>query len=204
MKNKKLKTKRRFLSAALCLALSLTVMTVGASADHVHSYGEDWVSDDMNHWHECDCSEKNDEWEHTFEEILSDEAKRSDADCENAEVYYVSCSECGYVGTDIFVNGQAKGHSFTSYASDNNADCTDDGTKTAKCDNCDVIAIAVDEGSKTPHTFENGKCTACNAADPDANPQTGCRNGLWQLLLLVSGGAAITLCIMDKRKRSAE
>ena len=30
------------------------------------------------------------------------------------------------------------GHSFTNYVSDNNATCTKDGTKTAKCNNCAV------------------------------------------------------------------
>ncbi|MGN0443690.1 MAG: cohesin domain-containing protein, partial [Acutalibacteraceae bacterium] len=44
------------------------------------------------------------------------------------------------------------GHSFTNYISDNNATCTTDGTKTAKCDYCDAKDTVTDEGSMLQHT----------------------------------------------------
>ena len=40
------------------------------------------------------------------------------------------------------------GHSFTTYTSNNDATCTEDGTLTAKCDNCDVTDTKMDEGTK--------------------------------------------------------
>ncbi len=39
-------------------------------------------------------------------------------------------------------------HSFTNYISDNNATYDNDGTKTAKCDNCDATDTIIDEGSR--------------------------------------------------------
>ncbi|MBO5355680.1 MAG: hypothetical protein J6B09_06405, partial [Clostridia bacterium] len=58
------------------------------------------------------------------------------------------------------------GHSFVNYVSDNNATCTEDGTKTAKCDNCDETDTVTDVGSKISHSFvnyvsdHNATCTA--------------------------------------------
>ena len=52
------------------------------------------------------------------------------------------------------VDTPATGHSFTDYVSDNNATCTADGTKTAKCNNgCGATDTIADEGSKLTHKF---------------------------------------------------
>ena len=48
----------------------------------------------------------------------------------------------------------AKGHSFTDYRSNNDATCTEDGTKTAKCDRCDETDTITDEGSALGHSYE--------------------------------------------------
>ena len=69
------------------------------------------------------------------------------------------CSVCGEVlvaqtATD------ALGHSFTNYVSNGNATCTADGTKTAKCDRCDVTNTVTDEGSAKGHTIVIDKAAA--------------------------------------------
>lgn len=64
-----------------------------------------------------------------------------------------TCSICGDTYTDSAIS--ALGHSFTNYISDNNASCAVDGTKTAKCDRCDVTNTETDEGSKLGHIFTN-------------------------------------------------
>lgn len=43
--------------------------------------------------------------------------------------------------------------SFVNYVSDNNATCTQDGTKTAKCEGCDKTDTIADVGSKLGHTY---------------------------------------------------
>ena len=71
---------------------------------------------------------------HAFDQqVITDEYKATDATCTEAATYYYSCS-CGEKGTETFTSGNALGHSFTNYVSDNNATCTEDGTKTAVCD----------------------------------------------------------------------
>lgn len=60
------------------------------------------------------------------------------------------CSVCNAVLVAQEETG-AKGHSFTAYVSDGNATCTADGTKTAKCDRCDVTNTVADAGSKLAH-----------------------------------------------------
>ena len=73
------------------------------------------------------------------------------------------CELCGASYVDNYA--AALGHNFTKYVSDNNATCTEDGTKTAKCDRCDVTDTIADEGSKLGHSFteyvsdNNATCT---------------------------------------------
>ena len=57
----------------------------------------------------------------------------------------------------------ANGHSFTTYVSDGNATCLEDGTKTAKCDNCIETDTITDEGSALGHDIihHEGKLSTC-------------------------------------------
>lgn len=75
--------------------------------------------------------------------------------------------QCAVCGTQITpqVKKLALGHSFTNYASDGNATCTEDGTKTAKCDRCDVKDTVADEGSAKGHTTKTTTKKATMSAD---------------------------------------
>ncbi len=63
---------------------------------------------------------------------------------------------CDLCGT-VFVTQEteaALGHSFTNYIPDENADCYEGGTKTAKCDRCEKTEIIADEDSSAlGHSF---------------------------------------------------
>ena len=77
------------------------------------------------------------------------------------------------------VGTPATGHSFTDYVSDNNATCTADGTKTAKCNNgCGATDTIADEGSKLDHKFTkyvpNNDATCKNAGTKTAKCDYGC------------------------------
>jgi hypothetical protein len=69
------------------------------------------------------------------------------------------CTRCQDSYEDTYT--EALKHSFTNYVSNNDATCTEDGTKTAKCDRCDETHIVTDEGSKIPHDYENEECKMC-------------------------------------------
>ena len=65
------------------------------------------------------------------------------ASCDAAK----ACSVCGKT------DGSALGHSFTEYVSNNDATCTADATKTAKCDRCDETDTITVEGSALGHAY---------------------------------------------------
>ena len=96
--------------------------------------------------------------------------------CEtDGNVRYWYCSACNkYFLDSSRINEVSKAdtiipaaHSFGEYISDGNATCTEDGTKTAKCKNCDTADTLADTGSMTGHDYQNGVCTACGGEDPN-------------------------------------
>ena len=74
------------------------------------------------------------------------------------EGYTTHTCACGDSYKDAYVD--ALGHSFTDYKSNNNATCTKDGTKTAKCDRCDKTDTRTDKGSAKGHTEVTDKAVA--------------------------------------------
>ena len=60
---------------------------------------------------------------------------------------------CGDTYVDSYTD--ALDHSFTNYVSNEDATCTEDGTKTAKCDRCEETKTITDEGSALDHSFTN-------------------------------------------------
>lgn len=69
-------------------------------------------------------------------------------------------------------NAPAEHHSFNNYISNNDATCTQDGTETSVCDNCDVTDTRVATGSALGHNYNEvwsndegqhwHECTICH------------------------------------------
>ena len=95
----------------------------------------------------------------------------------------VYCSVCGEELSCEEKVIDALGHSFTSYVSDNNATCTEDGTETAKCDRCEVTDTRTDEGSALGHNWAEEwttdgtahwhECSRCDEINDKANHSGG-------------------------------
>ena len=83
------------------------------------------------------------------------------ATCEKAS----ACKREGCTYTE----GEALGHSFTNYVSNEDAKCEVDGTETAKCDRCDVTDTKTDEGSALVHDMAEATCT-----EPSTCKREGC------------------------------
>ena len=66
--------------------------------------------------------------------------------------YTTNTCECGDSYVDNYIT--ALGHKFTNYISDNNATCTKDGTKTAKCNSCDKTSTITDVDSMREHIYD--------------------------------------------------
>ena len=88
--------------------------------------------------------------EHNYTETITAEAT-----CETEGEATYTC-ECGDTYTEVI---KATGHSFTNYVSNNDATYEADGTKTAKCDNCDATDTRTAEGSKLTYTFTDMDAT---------------------------------------------
>ncbi|MGN0824125.1 MAG: leucine-rich repeat protein [Candidatus Coproplasma sp.] len=74
------------------------------------------------------------------------------------KTYTATVSFNGETYTDTKTETLAKlGHSFTNYVSNNDATCTEDGTKTATCDRdgCNERVTVTDEGTKLGHSYTN-------------------------------------------------
>ena len=128
---------KKFILSVLCLTLfvSVTILAIGCNKKHTHSFTEQTVKN----------------------EYLS-----TAANCTDKAKYFYSCS-CGEKGTETFEYGAPLGHEFTNYISDNNATCTQDGTKTAKCNRCDATDTITDGGSAKGHTvvIDEAKAATC-------------------------------------------
>ncbi len=182
-----------------------SVCTVEYGELAAHTYGTAWETDGTNHWHECSCGAKSEEAAHNG----------GTATCTEKAV----CTVCGqpYGNTlghdwgDWISNGNGThtrtcandaSHTETQNCSGGTATCTEK----AKCSIC-----AVEYGELLAHTYEKGKCTVCEAVDPNhvpetSSPQTGDNSNLylWLALLFISGGAVITLTVYDRKRRTAK
>ena len=68
------------------------------------------------------------------------------------------CDICG----DILIAQEevdALGHNFVTYTSNNDATCTEDGTKTSKCTRCDETDTVADINTKLGHDMSSATCT---------------------------------------------
>ena len=120
----------------------------------VHKTGITYVKDEddpsSGHWKNCSvCGKVGKEREkHSMD---ADRITARPATCtEDGKYYDMVCAECGYRESGAVI--AAKGHSFTNYVSNNDATCTADGTKTAKCDRCNETETIADVGSALGHT----------------------------------------------------
>lgn len=126
-----------------------------------HSYSSEWTFDETNHWHVATCEHsdliKSSET-HKFYSWYSNK----DATCTEDGTKTRTCVICGYVETDAD-KGSAKGHNFPIdwsrgdrpkiYKSNNDATCTQDGTKSTTCKTCGYVETVEDNGSAKGHNF---------------------------------------------------
>lgn len=85
-----------------------------------------------------------------------------------------------YTFQTVSVSGTVGDHSFTNYVNDDNATCTEDGTKTAACDHegCTATDVVVLTGTKLDHSFtdyvSDGNATCTEDGTKTAECDRGC------------------------------
>ena len=134
----------------------VTISVPTAPAPHTHTFDGTWTTDATNHWKTCkDCDAIKDQAAHTFGDWIIDKAP---ADTEAGSKHKV-CTICNYETHETI---PAIGHTHTF---DNAWHDMGNGCHAHKC-TCGAFGAAED------HTYQNGKCTACGAADPIYVPPT--------------------------------
>ena len=113
---------------------------------------------------------------HVFnEQVAENEYFYSEATCTQKAKYYYSC-KCGEKGTETFEYGDALDHKFTNYISGNDATCTKDGTKTAKCIRCDKTDTVADVGSMLNHDEITHEAKAATCTESGWDEYKTCKN----------------------------
>ena len=110
------------------------------------------------------CEHENACVNHVYDEVVTEPT------CTAQGYTTYTCPNCGDSYKDNFTD--PADHIFTQYESNGDATCSENGTKTAKCDTCGVAEKTIeDEDSKIPHNFgeydENGvkTCVDCFATE---------------------------------------
>ena len=93
-------------------------------------------------------------------DTITDEGTKLDHSYSLNRVVAPTCTEqgytihqcvCGEQYTDTYVS--AYGHAWGEYVSNNDATCSADGTKTARCSRCPATDTITDEGTKLDHSY---------------------------------------------------
>ena len=141
--------------------LSCKYVEITIAAPHTHTFDNTWTSDATDHWHACTASDCNgidaikDKAAHAYSEWQITQG----ATATEAGSKYRECSVCHYKET---VTIPAIGHTHTF---DNAWHDMGNGCHAHKC-------TCGDFGAAEDHTYQNGSCTACGAADPNYVPPT--------------------------------
>ena len=134
----------------------VTISVPTAPAPHTHTFGDTWTSDATNHWKTCkDCDAIIEEAAHNYGDWIIDK----EPNATEAGSRHKVCTICNYETHETI---PAIGHTHTF---DNAWHDMGNGCHAHKC-TCGAFGAAED------HTYQNGKCTACGAADPSYVPPT--------------------------------
>ena len=139
--------------------LSCKYVEITVAAPHTHTFGDTWTSDATDHWHACtapDCNAIKDQAAHIFGDwIIDKKPNATEAGSKHKE-----CTVCQYKTQTETIPAIGHTHTF-----DNAWHDMGNGCHAHKC-TCGAFGAAED------HTYQNGKCTACGAADPTYVPPT--------------------------------
>lgn len=122
-------TIKNFWLAVFAFVLILpAVFVLSACEQHIHSFNEEWTSNDFYHWHSCiytGCDEKSDKVEHTFDSgVKSSETEK-----------VFTCTICGKQVT-VKSQSQQHEHTFDDGEITIQPTCTQNGEITYTCSGC--------------------------------------------------------------------
>lgn len=126
------------------------------SVEHNHLYEKEEIEHSCTEHgyskYTCACGDEftithEDEFGHNYKEIVVKPT------CTEQGYTIHKCEVCGDSYDDNFV--EPTGHNVESYVSNNDAKCSENGTKTGKCSVCNEMVTIVDEGSAKGHSYKD-------------------------------------------------
>ena len=134
-------------TCTICFATKIEVVS---TLDHIHEFSTEYSHDEVYHWYAATCGHED---ATQFKELHKYEfVQQTAATCTEDEVLIGTCV-CG--DTTIVAGEDAKGHNVLNYASNLDATCTANGTKTGTCDTCHETITNIDEGSMLEHKWNH-------------------------------------------------
>ena len=131
-----------------------------APVEHIHDYADTWVSNETDHWKECECGEKTDIASHTYGEWTT--TKEATEETEGSK--YHACTACGYKET-VTIPALEHTHKYSDAWSNNETDHWHE----CKCgDKADVASHTYSEWTTTKEATEETEgskyhtCTTCS------------------------------------------
>ena len=179
-----------------------------------HDWGEpvwSWSDDGKTATVTFTCKNDNSHVE-IQEAIVTSEVKET-ATCTEAGVttYTATIEIAGesYTSTQDVTDIPATGHVETETVNAKEATCTAEGyTGDKVCKICGEVIEAGEAIAKTAHTFQEGKCTVCEAADPDYvpdidSPKTGDSGNMivWIAVILMAGTGMTATIVYSRKKK---
>ena len=77
-----------------CLECGYTYTEVIKALEH--NFGNEWINDETNHWHECECGEKSEVMAHEWKWVVDKEATETETGMKHEE-----CKICGHAKTAV-------------------------------------------------------------------------------------------------------
>lgn len=124
---------------------------------HTHSFSSDWSFDVMEHWHQCDCGEKSDVVEHSWDQGTI----TTNPQCTTNGEKKFTCTICGQIKKSVVT---ATGHTYSEeYNKDenyhwNSCSC---GEKTNIAEHEWDGGVVVSEATETTTGLKEYTCTVC-------------------------------------------
>lgn len=126
---------RVFATRYFCIICSFNYYT-NNEIIYEHEISKEWSGDGTHHWHDSDCG-------HDLVD-QKEEHSGGTATC-------TSPNKCDVCGIEY---GESLGHSFKNYVYNNDADCMNDGSETAICENgCGETDTRQVSGTKLEHNY---------------------------------------------------
>lgn len=143
---------------ATCTSGQTCTVCGGTSTPPGHDWNSNWISDENNHWHECNvCAEKEDVGEH----IWNDGTITTSPTCTTEGERKYTCIGCGRIKTETI---QATGHDLVHHDAQA-ATCNENGWEAYDtCSNCDYTTY-----TEIPATGEHKEKTTVTKATMKSN-----------------------------------